>query len=70
MTDQARGMPVPYTLERDEDGTWCAHAWLGINGGANGNGPTPHEALADLLVAAHMVIDDDGPQAANWTAVT
>jgi hypothetical protein len=28
-------------LEQDEDGVWCAHAWLGASGGANGNGPTP-----------------------------
>jgi predicted RNA binding protein YcfA (HicA-like mRNA interferase family) len=32
---------VPYTVERDEDGVWCAHAWLGASGGANGNGAMP-----------------------------
>jgi hypothetical protein len=30
---------VPMTVERDEDGWWCAHAQLGPNLGANGQGP-------------------------------
>jgi hypothetical protein len=38
----------------------CAHAWLGPSGGANGNGATAEEAVADLLEAVHMVIDEDG----------
>ena len=48
----------PYTLERDEDGVWCAHGWLGSTGGANGNGATPDEAIADLRAAVHMVLDE------------
>jgi len=51
---------VPYTVEQDEDGIWCAHAWLGESGGANGNGDTPDEAVADLRQAVQMVIDEDG----------
>lgn len=51
---------VPYTVEQDEDGVWCAHAWLGSSGGANGNGATPEEAIADLREAVQMVIDEDG----------
>jgi hypothetical protein len=51
---------VPYTLEQDEDGVWCAHAWLGASGGANGNGMTPEDAVADLREAVQMVIDEDG----------
>jgi hypothetical protein len=51
---------VPYTVEQDEDGVWCAHAWLGSSGGANGNGATPEEAVADLREAVQMVIDEDG----------
>lgn len=39
---------------------WCAHAWLGSSGGANGNGATPEEAVADLREAVEMVIDEDG----------
>jgi predicted RNase H-like HicB family nuclease len=51
---------VPYTVDQDEDGVWCAHAWLGASGGANGNGATPEEAVADLRQAVQMVIDEDG----------
>ncbi len=36
---------VPYSVERDEGGVWCAHAWLGSSGGANGHGSTPGESL-------------------------
>ena len=38
-----------------------AHAWLGSSGGANGNGATPDEAIADLREAVQVVIDEDGP---------
>jgi hypothetical protein len=55
-----RTVHVPYTLERDEDGVWCAHAWLGSCGGSNGNGGTPDEAIANLRVAVQMVLDEDG----------
>ena len=48
---------VPYTVEQDEDGVWCAHAWLGSSGGANGNGATAEEAVADLRKAVRMVIE-------------
>jgi hypothetical protein len=60
MSGQARTVHVPYTLVRDEDGIWCAHAWLGSSGGANGNGATREEAVADLREAVQMVIDEDG----------
>jgi hypothetical protein len=51
---------VPYTVGRDEDGAWCAHAWMGSSGGANGNGASLEEAVADLREAVQMVIDEDG----------
>jgi predicted RNase H-like HicB family nuclease len=60
MSGQPKTVHVPYTLEQDEDGIWCAHAWLGESGGANGNGPTPEEAVADLREAVEMVIGEDG----------
>jgi predicted RNase H-like HicB family nuclease len=60
MARQPRTVHVPYTLERDEDGVWCAHAWLGSSGGANGNGATPEEAVADLREAVQMVLDEEG----------
>lgn len=51
---------VPYTVAQDEDGVWYAHAWLGSSGGANGNGATPEEAIADLREAVQMVLGEDG----------
>jgi len=60
MSSQPRTIHVPYTLEQDEDGVWCAHAWLGSSGGANGNGATPTEAIDDLRQAVEMVIAEDG----------
>ena len=60
MSGQPRTVHVPYTLEQDEDGVWCAHAWLGSSGGANGNGPTAEAAVADLREAVQLVIDQNG----------
>jgi predicted RNase H-like HicB family nuclease len=60
MSGQPKTVHVPYTLEQDEDGIWCAHAWLGSSGGANGNGPTAEDAITDLREAVQMVIDEDG----------
>lgn len=60
MSGQPKTVHVPYTLEQDEDGIWSAHAWLGSSGGANGNGPTAEDAVADLREAVQMVIDEDG----------
>ncbi len=53
-------MHVPYTLERDEDGVWCAQAWLGSSGDAKGNGATPDDAIAGLRQAVQVVLDEDG----------
>jgi hypothetical protein len=33
-----RAVHVPYTVEQDEDGVWCAHAQLRPGVGANGEG--------------------------------
>ncbi len=43
-----RAVHVPYTVEQDEDGVWCAHAQLRPGVGANGQGDTPEAAVADL----------------------
>lgn len=45
---------VPMTVEQDEDGWWCAHAQLGPNVGANGQGQTRKEALDDLREACEL----------------
>ena len=42
---------VPYTVEQDEDGVWCAHAQLRPGVGANGEGDTAEAAVADLREA-------------------
>jgi hypothetical protein len=46
-----RVVHVPYTVEQDEDGVWCAHAQLRPGVGANGDGPTREAAIADLREA-------------------
>jgi len=60
---------IPYTVERDENGWWSAHAMLtwkdGGRGGANGQGNTEDEAIADLHEALEGVLEVYGlPQQA------
>ncbi len=50
---------IPYAVGQDEDGAWCAHAYVG-RVGCNGNGDTREEVLADLREAVVMVLEDDG----------
>ena len=50
---------VPYTLEQDEDGVWCARADLGPFGAAFGDGETHEEAIAELREAVLLVADDE-----------
>jgi hypothetical protein len=57
-TWQPYTFPTPST--RTRTAIWCAHAWLGASGGANGNGATPEEAIADLREAVQMVLGEDG----------
>lgn len=51
---------VPITVEQDEDGAWCAHADLGPLGGANGEGGSRDEAIADVREAIALVFEVDG----------
>jgi NAD(P)-dependent dehydrogenase (short-subunit alcohol dehydrogenase family) len=51
---------VPYTLERDEDGVWCASAQLRPGVGAVGDGATADEAIADLREALTALIEEVG----------
>jgi predicted RNase H-like HicB family nuclease len=51
---------VPYTVEQDEDGVWCAHAQLRPGVGANGEGASPDAAVADLREALVGLIDEFG----------
>ena len=63
-----RAVHVPYTLEQDEDGVWCAHAQLRPGVGANGEGDTPEAAIADLREAVEGLIAEFGaPQELTLT---
>jgi len=51
---------VPYMLEQDEDGIWCAAAQLRPGVGAVGDGATAEEAIADLRNALTVLIEEVG----------
>jgi predicted RNase H-like HicB family nuclease len=51
---------VPYTIEQDEDGVWCAHALLRHGVGANGEGDTPEAAVEDLREALTGLVKSFG----------
>ena len=55
-----RAVHVPYTVERDGDGVWCAHAQLRPGVGANGEGETAEAAVADLRDALEALIAEFG----------
>lgn len=59
LTTMGRMVHIPYTVGQDEDGVWCAHAYVG-RVGCNGSGDTREEALTDLREAVTMVLEDDG----------
>ncbi len=42
---------VPYTVQQDEDGVWCAHARLRPGVGAHGEGDSSAAAVADMQEA-------------------
>ncbi len=55
---------VPYTVEHDETGWYCAHASFvtdEVHGGANGEGATPEEAVDDLHEALRGMVAAFGP---------
>ena len=49
-----RAIHVPYTVEQDEDGVWCAHAQLRPGVGANGEGVTASAAIKAGFVVARV----------------
>lgn len=55
-----RAVHVPYTVDQDEDGIWCAHAQLRPGVGANGEGDTANAAVADLREALEALITEFG----------
>jgi predicted RNase H-like HicB family nuclease len=56
----SRVVHVPYSVEQDEDGVWCAHAQLRPRVGAHGEGDTPEAAIADLREALTGLIEEFG----------
>jgi predicted RNase H-like HicB family nuclease len=56
----SRSVHVPYTVEQDEDGVWCAYAQLRPGVGANGEGATAEAAVADLYEALVGLIAEFG----------
>ena len=64
----SRVVHVPYTIEQDEDGVWCASAQLRPGVGAVGDGSTAEEAIADLRDALTVLIEEVGvPQELTLT---
>jgi len=57
----SREVHVPYVLEQDEDGVWCALAQLRPGVGAVGDGDTPEAAVADLREALTVLLAEVGP---------
>jgi predicted RNase H-like HicB family nuclease len=55
-----REVHVPYTVEQDEDGVWCAHTQLRPQVGANGEGDTREAAIEDLREALTGLIAEFG----------
>ena len=51
---------VPYVVEQDEDGVWCASAQLRPGVAAFGDGPTREEAVADLRAGLELLIEEVG----------
>jgi predicted RNase H-like HicB family nuclease len=56
-----RVVHVPYVVEQDEDGVWCATAQLRPGVGAAGDGPTAEAAVADLRDALEALLAEVGP---------
>lgn len=59
----ARSVHIPYTVEQDEDGVWCAHAQIRPGVGAHGEGDSADAAVADLREALTGLLEEFGPPA-------
>ena len=51
---------MPYVVEQDEDGIWCACAQLRPGVAAFGDGQTQDEAIADLRAGLELLIEEVG----------
>ena len=55
-----RAVHIPYVVEQDEDGVWCAHAQLRPGVGAHGEGETAEAAIEDLREALSALVAEFG----------
>jgi predicted RNase H-like HicB family nuclease len=55
-----RNITVPFTIEQDENGVWCAEAALTPKSFANGEGATPEAAIEDLKEAIAVLAESVG----------
>lgn len=60
VTAMGRAVHLPYTVEHDGDGVWCAHAQLRPGVGAHGQGDGREAAIADLRDALIGLIAEFG----------
>lgn len=61
--------PVPYAVDQDEDGVWCAHAQIRPGVGAHGAGDPAQAAVADLREALTGLVEEFGvPDGSSDTA--
>jgi predicted RNase H-like HicB family nuclease len=58
--DVRREITVPFTVEQDENGAWCAAAALTPDAFANGQGDTRDAAIADLKDAIAVLVEEVG----------
>jgi predicted RNase H-like HicB family nuclease len=59
-TTMNRTVHLPYVVEQDEDGVWCAHAQLRPGVGAHGEGDTAEAAIDDLRESLSGLITEFG----------
>jgi len=52
---------MPYVVEQDKDGAWCASASLRPGVAAFGHGPTRAAAEADLRAGLELLFEEEGP---------
>ncbi len=57
---RTRTVHVPYAVERDEDGAWCARAELRPGVTAYGEGDTQAEAVEDLREGLTGLVEEFG----------
>jgi len=57
-----RAVHLPYTVQQDEDGVWCAHTQLRPGIGAHGEGNSREAAIADLREALMGLIAEFASQ--------